>query len=115
MTNKSFLILRIGLAIVFIWVGVAILQRPEVWGGFLAPWAMNLLPFSLHDTMLVVGIFDIIVGALLIIPGTVRLASALAFLRVLFVLIASGITDITIRDVGLLAMSLALFMQSRYR
>jgi|SRR3989344_1746546 len=115
MAKKSFIILRLGLAVVFIWIGIAIFKDPLIWGGFLSPWAEKLLPFALRDVMLIVGVFDMSVGVFFLIPGFVRLASALGFLHLVGVLIVSNVTDVTIRDIGLAAMSLAVFIESRYR
>jgi len=42
MDKASFHILRIGLAVTFLWIGVLILRNPEAWGGYMRPWAAGL-------------------------------------------------------------------------
>ncbi len=108
MNSAPFHILRVGLAITFLWIGVLILQNPEAWGGYLNPWAARLLPFSLETTMIGTAIFDIVVGFLLLTNYFTFWASAVASLHLIIVMTVSGINPITIRDLGLLAGALAL-------
>lgn len=110
MKNLSLLILRIGLGITFLWIGILIWQNPESWGGYLQPWAVRLLPVPLTQAMLSTAVLDIAVGGLLILGWWAILAAAVGALHLLVILITSGITDITIRDVGLLAAALALII-----
>lgn len=100
--------LRVGLAITFLWIGVLIFQNPEAWGGYLNPWAAKLLPFSLETTMVGTAIFDIVVGFLLLTNYFTFWASTVASLHLIVVMTVSGINPITIRDLGLLAGTLAL-------
>jgi uncharacterized membrane protein YphA (DoxX/SURF4 family) len=106
-------ILRIGLAITFIWIGIMILKDPEGWGAFLEPWARELLPISLTSAMIGAGIFDVLIGLLLLIAPLVWLGALLGSLHLLIILITSGINEVTVRDVGLLAGTLALMIKNR--
>ena len=108
MRQASFHILRVGLAITFLWIGVLIFQNPEAWGGYLQPWAANLLTMPIKDAMIATAIFDIIVGFLLLIDYLTFFAASLAALHLIVVMTVSGINPITIRDLGLLAGALAL-------
>ena len=105
-------ILRIGLAVTFLWIGVLIIMQPVQWGSYMQVWASRLLPLPIEPMMLSVGVFDIVIGALLILGVIIPLAAALAALHLASVLVVSGITDITVRDVGLLAAALALSIES---
>jgi len=62
MNRASFHILRIGLAVTFLWIGVLILRNPEAWGGYMRPWATELLPVPLAQAMMGTAILDIIMG-----------------------------------------------------
>ncbi len=108
MKSSSFHILRVGLAITFLWIGVLIFQNPEAWGGYLQPWAAKLLTIPVKEAMIATAIFDILVGFLLLVDYLTFWASILAALHLIVVLTVSGINPITIRDVGLLAGALAL-------
>ena len=70
MNKTSFHILRIGLAVTFLWIGVLILRNPEAWGGYMRPWAAGLLPIPLAQAMTGTAILDIIIGVFLLINLT---------------------------------------------
>ena len=112
MNKISFHILRIGLAVTFLWIGVLILRNPEAWGGYLRPWATGLLPIPIAQAMTGTAILDIIIGVFLLINFLPRLAAIVGAIHLAIILIVSGITDITVRDIGLLAGMLALMIDS---
>ncbi len=100
------------MAITFIWIGVLILKSPESWGGYLHPWAVNLLPISIEQALLGTAIFNIIIGVLLLIDLFTWVAAILGALHIAIVLTVSGISDITIRDIGLLSATIAIAIES---
>ena len=112
MKKTSFHILRVGLAITFLWVGILILKQPEAWAGYLQPWAMSLLTIPLEQAMIVTAFLDIVIGFLLLIDFFIWPAALVAALHLIIVLAVSGITDITVRDIGLLAGTLVLMADS---
>jgi len=113
MSRAGFHILRVGIAITFLWIGVLIFRNPESWGSYLQPWATKLLPIPLVEAMLGTAILDIVIGGwLLFIDRFVWIPAAFAFLHLIIVLVGSGITDITVRDIGLLAATLALLVET---
>ena len=112
MNKISFHILRIGLAVTFLWIGVLILRNPEAWGGYMRPWAAGLLPVPLAQVMTGTAILDIIIGVFLLINFLPQLTAIVGAIHLAIILIISGITDITVRDIGLLAGMLALVVDS---
>ncbi len=108
MSNYAFHVLRVGMAITFLWVGVLILQDPAAWTGFIKPWAADLLITTPEKTMIGTAIFDIITGFFLLIDFWTFWFSLLAAFHLALVLLVSGIDAITVRDVGLLAGALAM-------
>lgn len=104
--------MRFGLGITFLWIGVLIWRFPESWGGYMQPWALDLLPVAVEKAMLGAAYFDIIIGVLFFIRKFTFIASCLASFHLLMVMIVSGITDITVRDIGLLSSSVALVVAS---
>lgn len=110
--KTSFHILRVGLAITFLWIGVLIFKNPEAWGGYLEPWAVELLPVPISEAMIGTAILDIIIGALLLTDTLVWLAALAGAVHLGIVLTVSGITDITVRDIGLFAGLIAIFADS---
>lgn len=109
MKKSAFHILRVGVAITFLWIGVLIFKDPQAWGGFLQPWAANLLPVPLGQAMVGTAILDILVGVVLLSGFFVWVAAAVGSIHLIIVLITVGINDVTVRDIGLLAATLALF------
>ncbi|MBI2552740.1 hypothetical protein HYW17_05580 [Candidatus Uhrbacteria bacterium] len=106
----GFHILRVGVAVTFIWIGILILKAPELWGtGFIAPWAAGLLPVPLREAMIGTAVLDIMIGVLFLSGVLTWLAAAVGSIHLIIVLTVSGINEITVRDVGLLAATLALF------
>ncbi len=112
MNKTSFLILRVGLAITFIWVSVLIFRQPETWGSLIQPWALKLLPIPLVQIMMGTALLDMVIGILFFFGRTAWIAGLLGFLHLVTVLVATGINDITVRDIGLLAASLAVMITS---
>src|SRR3990167_6259306 len=112
MNKTSFHILRVGLAITFMWIGVLIFKNPEAWGGYLQPWAAGLLPIPIAQAMTGTAILDITIGAFLLFDFLPWLAAFVGAIHIIIVLTTSGITDITVRDIGLLVAALALMIDS---
>jgi len=112
MKRIAFHILRVGLAITFLWIGVLILKDPEAWGSFIQPWAARLLPVPIVPIMIATGVLDITIGALFLFNTFVWLAALVSAVHIAIVLTVSGITDITVRDIGILAGSAALAADS---
>ena len=112
MNKTSFHILRVGLAITFLWIGVLIFKQPEAWGGYLQPWAAGLLPIPIEQAMIGAAFLDIIIGIFLLFDFFVWLAALVGTIHLIIVLIVSGITDITVRDIGILAGTMALVAES---
>lgn len=112
MRKSSYHFLRVGLAITFLWIGVLILRNPEAWGSYIEPWALKLLPMSLVQAMQTTAVLDIVVGLSFLFDFFLWGAALLGSIHLIIILIISGVTDITIRDVGLFTGTLALFIES---
>lgn len=106
------IILRIGLAITFLWIGILIFRDPSGWGGYLQPWARGLLPLPLEQVMIGTAILDVIIGFLLLINVLTWLAALIGAIHLIIVLTVSGMNAITVRDIGLLAGCVSLTMIS---
>jgi uncharacterized membrane protein YkgB len=108
MSKASFHILRVGIAITFLWIGVLIFKQPEAWGSYVEPWVAALLPVSIERAMIGTAILDIAIGALLLFDTWVWGAALLGSIHLVIVLLVSGITDITVRDIAILAGTMAI-------
>ena len=96
------------MAITFLWIGILILREPQNWGLYLQPWATNLLPIPLKGAMVGTALLDIFIGVLLLVDVLTWLAALLGAAHLVIILAVSGITPITIRDIGLFAATVAL-------
>ena len=112
MKKTAFHFLRVGMAITFLWIGVLIFKNPDAWGGYLQPWAYGLLPVPLEQAMIGTAILDIVIGAFLLFDFLPWLAAFVGAVHLVIVLTVSGITDITVRDIGLLAGTIAVMIDS---
>ena len=112
MNKTAFHILRIGLGITFLWIGILIFKDPASWGGYLQPWAANLLPVPIEQAMVGTAVLDMIIGIMLLLGFWVWIGALLAAIHLVIVLVTSGITDITARDIGLLAGAVALIVST---
>ena len=112
MKKTSYHFLRVGLAITFLWIGVLIFKNPGAWGGFVAPWAARLLPVPIEQAMIGTAFLDVIIGAFLIFDFLPWLAALVGAIHIAVVLMVSGITDVTVRDIGLLVAALAITIDS---
>ena len=108
MKDASFHILRVGTAITFLWIAVLIFKNPAEWGSFLQPWAADLLPVPLEQAMIGTAILDFLIGFFLLVDMLVLVSSLLGATHLLIVLITVGIDAVTVRDIGLLATTIAL-------
>lgn len=112
MSSSAYHMLRLGLAITFIWIGIMIVRDPVSWGAFLQPWVIELLPVPVNSLMLATGILDIVLGGLMLFSWWVGLASLIASIHLALILATSGVDAVTVRDIGLLGASLALMLEA---
>lgn len=115
MDKSAFHILRVGTAITFLWIGVLIFQSPEAWGSYIAPWVVELLPISVKNVMILTAILDIVIGFLLLVEFLVWRAALAGAVHLGLVLIVSGVNEGTVRDIGLLAGTIALAVETYKR
>jgi hypothetical protein len=85
------------------------------WEAYLAPWLVNLLPFSAHTAMLIVGVVEIAAGVMVALrPRYAAYVVALWLAGIIVNLLTyPGYYDVALRDVGLLLAALALAQLAR--
>lgn len=108
MKNSAYHIIRVSMAVTFLWIGVLIFRDPESWGGLLQPWAADLLLVPLKQAMIGTAILDMAIGVLLLVDFLPWLAALLGSIHLVIVLATTGISTITVRDIGLLGASIAI-------
>ena len=106
--NYSIVIIRISLALVLLWFGIDEIVNPENWFGYIPPGITSIIPFDIESFILLNGIFEIIIGVLLLIGYYTRIVAFIAALHLLSITIAVGYNEIGIRDFGLTLMAVSL-------
>lgn len=101
-------IVRIGLAFVLLWFGIDEIMNPRNWFSYVPTWLSMISPFSPSAFITLNGIFEIIIGALLLIGFYTRIVAFIAALHLLFITIVVGYNDIGVRDFGLTLMAISL-------
>ena len=108
----AYVLLRIGYVVLPLWMGIdkftKVLQ-PD-WPHYLAPWIVNLIPFSAQTAMYVVGAIEILAAVMVALkPRYASYVVALWLAGIIINLLTyPGFYDIALRDFGLLVGALAL-------
>lgn len=107
----AFLLLRIGFTALPIVFGLDKFANVLTsWEKYLAPWIVDLLPFSARTAMLAVGVVEVVAGVLVALKpryGAYVVALWLAGI-IVNLLTYSGFYDVALRDLGLLLAALTL-------
>lgn len=112
----AFLILWIGFTVLPIVMGLDKFANVlTTWESYLAPWIVNLLPFSAHTAMLAVGAVEVVAGVLVALrPRYAAYVVALWLAGIILNLLTfPGYYDVALRDFGLLLGALALGQLAR--
>jgi uncharacterized membrane protein YphA (DoxX/SURF4 family) len=106
----AFLLLRIGFTVLPIVFGLdKFFNVLTNWEEYLAPWIVNLLPFSAATAMMIIGVIEILAGVLVAIrPRYGAYVVALWLAGIVFTLLTYSYYDVALRDVGLLLAALTL-------
>lgn len=109
MQKWGFRILRIGLALIFIWFGKEQLMNPGSWIGYVPSWAESIFP-NTEKLVLLNGLFELVAAFLLIMNVFTRVVALILAVHLLVIALAIGINPVGVRDIGLsiAALSLAL-------
>jgi uncharacterized membrane protein YphA (DoxX/SURF4 family) len=102
------LVLRIGIGFVFLYFGWSAVAEPQMWTGFVPAWTNAIgspeMLVRLH------GIFELVGGLLLITGLWTGVVSGLLFLNLLHTVFLLSSPQIVVRDLGILAALLSLFL-----
>jgi len=99
--NLAPVVLRLGLAMVFIWFGSNQLMSQTMWMWLIPKSLISMTGISAQNIVIGNGIFEIIMAALLAFGIWIRLVAILLALHLLGIIGVLGINAIGIRDIGL--------------
>jgi len=101
------IVLRISLALVFLWFGLNGVFNTNSFLGYVPEFAYNL-PISVETVVILNGIFEIVLGILLITGLFTRVVAFILSLHTLSIMFSLGYNDIAVRDFGIALATLAV-------
>ncbi len=114
MQRNALLLLRTGLAVTFLWVGVLILRDTSMWVYPMLPWAKQLLTVggSLKPVLQAVAVLDLVVGAALILNLGTWIAAVVGAMVLIVALVVTGASGALAMNFGILGACLAVALMS---
>lgn len=109
-TRFAPLVLRLGLAALFLWFGLSQVVAPAEWLAWVPAWATTLSWISPETLILFNGGFESVFGIALALGFRVRLTALLLSLHIFFIAYEVGYNDIGVRDfaIGVSTLAVAL-------
>ena len=106
--RTGLLILRFGLAAVFLWFGYSQLSDAANWTSWVPAWASSLTHLPGTTIVLANGLFEVVFGSLLVLGLWLRGAAILLALHLALITFEIGLNEIGVRDFGLTMATIAL-------
>ena len=114
MQKAAPVVLRIGLALVFLWFGFAQLLHTSMWLGLIPKWVTGMSGLQAVTLVHFNGAFEIVFGICLLFGFFTRVVTLLFALHMIHIALtlvaASGLTAISVRDLGLSFAAVTLFL-----
>lgn len=109
-------VLRFGLAFLFLWFGLSQIISPASWTAWVPEWTSLIFGLDAVKIVLVNGWFETVGGVLLAIGLWTRWVALVLSLHLFFIAYEVGYNDIGVRDFALAicALALSLFGPDRY-
>ncbi len=98
-------LLRVGIAVVFLWFGFSQIKNPSSWTGLLPAFLNSSVSFIYLN-----GIFKIIFATLLLLGVFTRTVSFLLGLHLIGIIFSLGYGAIAVRDLGLAIATFSIFL-----
>lgn len=113
-------VLRLGLVIVFLWFGIDKFIHPMYWLNAWTPsWlgeGASWFKIESHQLIYFGGVFEVLVGLSLLVNFLSKFFSFLAIIFLIVIVTVWGVSEVTVRDFGLIGGLLAiLFWPERRR
>lgn len=103
-------VLRIGLALVFLWFGTQQIFNTGMWTRMIPDYALNLTGLSAITLVHINGAFEIVFGICLLLGFFTRIVSFLLMLHIIHIVTVVGWGGTGVRDFGIAIGMVALFM-----
>ncbi|MEK6867393.1 MAG: DoxX family membrane protein [Nanoarchaeota archaeon] len=109
------ILLRTGVAVVFLIFGIDKFFHVNAWLAYIPPWAAQFIPMDLTLFMYIQGIIEVLLGFLLLIGFWSRTVSFICALHLAGIIVAVGYNEISVRDFGLFMATLALSLREQMK
>ena len=103
-------VLRIGIAIVFIWFGAQQMINTSVWIGYIPKFVTTLTSLSASQIVYFNGIFEIIFACALLLGYFTRFTALILALHILDITFIVGLNATGVRDFGLFIATISIFL-----
>ncbi len=108
----SHTILRISLAIVFLWFGIDKFFHPDYWLNAWIPASVvqvaGLFHITAYSLVYALAVFEVVVGVSFVTNMYIAVFGSLAFLFLAVIPLFQGLNEVLVRDIGLMGGLLAL-------
>jgi uncharacterized membrane protein YphA (DoxX/SURF4 family) len=99
-------VLRVSLALVFLYFGWTSIVNPDMWSGYVPEWTKIIAEAEILVRMH--GVVEILFGTMLLFGLHVRLVAFILFLDLVHIITLLEFGSVSVRDFGLAGASLAL-------
>ena len=103
-------VLRIGIALVFLWFGTQQIINPDMWVGYIPEWLVGIFSLSALKLVYFNGVFEIFFASALLLGYFTRVSALLLALHMLDITYIVGFDAVGVRDFGLSIATIAIFM-----
>lgn len=103
-----YLFLRISLGLTLIFMGTDVFRHPEAWITYVS--SESIFGFNQDALLRFGGMFDIVIGLMLVVKIMPKLAGSLIVIHLLGIFIGNGFDSTLARNISLLGTSMAIAM-----
>ncbi len=106
--NLAPVVVRLGLAMVFLWFGSNQILNQEMWTSLIPEWVTSFTGFDAATIVTLNGMSEIALAVLLAFGMYIRVVATLLFIHLVMIINELGLSAIGVRDVGLAFAMLAV-------
>ena len=110
MKKYSPTVLRIGIALVFLWFGTAQIIDPSGWTSYIPEGIVGIFSLSALKLVYLNGLFEIVFASALLLGYFTRVSALLLALHMIDITYVVGFDAVGVRDFGLAVAAIAVFM-----
>ncbi len=103
-------VLRIGIALVFLWFGWSQIHNTNEWIGFVPQWVGDISRLSSTTIVHLNGLFEIVFGSALLLGLFTRFVAFFLTLHMIDITYIVGLNAVGVRDFGLAVAVVAVWM-----